>query len=230
MTAGCEPRSHPPFVHRAYWKGAVIASTFLAICLAMDLATNLLTMSPSTIPRAPPSNSLRAVIRPNRMACTIAGGTFPEARREPTRAKKSGSPSFSNTVNKWSDVIHPTLRHVWPCANRAKTLRHPAGMSPQAPDLDTQLFPWKRRSLRWMCQRSQSGDVSWGCSFQSLPGGRQFANLHQRHGAGNPCSFVGEVPPPGPDRCHFCLSGAIGTVTQKSDPVPFMEYPGQQHE
>ena len=75
----CATHSHPAFVDRACWKGAVIASTFLVIGVAMDLATNLLMMSP---PRTPPSGLLRAVIRPNRMACAIASGTFPEARRE----------------------------------------------------------------------------------------------------------------------------------------------------
>ena len=51
---------------RAYWKGAVVSSTFLAIYFDIILATNLLIKSPTTIPLTPPSGLLSAVIRPKR--------------------------------------------------------------------------------------------------------------------------------------------------------------------
>ena len=44
--------AHPAFVVETYWKGDVAFSAFLAICFAMVLATNILMMSPTTIPHA----------------------------------------------------------------------------------------------------------------------------------------------------------------------------------
>ena len=55
-------------VFRAHWKGAVAASTFLAICFAIVRTTSLRMMSPKTIPLTPPSGFWNAVNLPNLMA------------------------------------------------------------------------------------------------------------------------------------------------------------------
>ena len=98
--------SHPAFVERAYWKGAVASSTFFAICFAIVRATILLKMSPTTIPLTPPSGLLKAVMRPKRSASTISSGTpsHCEQRRylKPPSVSHPHSPARGK---RWSDVI-----------------------------------------------------------------------------------------------------------------------------
>ena len=56
----CDTHSHPDFVCNAFWCGAVASSTCFEICWAMVHAINL-RMSPTTMPRIPPSRLRRTV-------------------------------------------------------------------------------------------------------------------------------------------------------------------------
>ena len=62
----CDTHSHPDFVCNSYWCGAVASSTCFEICWAMVRAINLRMISPTSMPRMPPSCLRREVTRPNR--------------------------------------------------------------------------------------------------------------------------------------------------------------------
>ena len=82
----CATHSHPVFALKACWKNDVACSTFLAICFAMERATSLRTVSPSTVPLAPPSGLRNAVRRPNLSPARTSVGMFPVALAEQIRA------------------------------------------------------------------------------------------------------------------------------------------------
>ena len=70
----------------------------------MGLATNLLTKSPTTMPRITPVGFLRAVIAPKRIAACASDGMNPFARRSATWNRAPAAASLSSTGSRCSDV------------------------------------------------------------------------------------------------------------------------------
>ena len=94
-SAPCVTRTH--LVCKAYWCGAVASSTCFEICWTMVRAINVRMMSPTTMPRMPPSGLRRAVARPIRSPSRTPLGTCPWLM---TVAKlQKISKSWSNSTN-----------------------------------------------------------------------------------------------------------------------------------
>ena len=97
----CATHSLPALALRAYWKGDVACSTFLAICVAMEHATSLRTISPTTTP----SGLRNTVRRPNLNHSRTSVWMFAVAKSDPTWQNRSESWSDSKSGKKWSEVI-----------------------------------------------------------------------------------------------------------------------------
>ena len=147
------PASHPALVFRAYWKGAVATSTLLEICVAIVRATSLRKMSPTTIPRTPPSGFWSAVRRPSLIAPKMSWGTWCEefgrrfalqnwkemVRSHPRRAWRCTTTGFPQADQKLDSVKLELLRWLGLCHCSA------------------QLLPWQRRSLLCRPERLEDG-------------------------------------------------------------------------
>ena len=96
----CDTHSHPDFVCNAYWCGAVDSSTCFDTCRAMVRAIHLRMMSPTTMPRMPPSGLRSAVTRPIRSPSRTLRGTCPWLMIVAKLQKISIS---------WSDSTNPRL-------------------------------------------------------------------------------------------------------------------------
>ena len=94
----CATVSHPALVFRAYWCGEVATSTWAENCCAIVRATILLKVSPTTMPRTPPSGFRRAVTLPHLMAWRIPAGTLLRANNVATFPKAAPSAPLSRST------------------------------------------------------------------------------------------------------------------------------------
>ena len=155
----------------------------------MDLATNLLTMSPTTIPRNPPSGLLRAVA-PYGWSAQSHVETFSEA--EGNQLERRGlNRLHSPTRGTSGRIVMPEGPAAAPRLALRKQSKNSSTSSWNGSSGSTSTLPVAKAVSSLICQSSQSGEVSWGqrCSFAA----DNSPTCTNDMGARSPCGLVGTI-------------------------------------
>ena len=118
--------SQPTLLLSAYWWGAGASSASFMTCFEMVLATSRLRMSPTTMPRTPPSGLLNATIRPILIPSNAPCGNFPCASAVTNKARATHDHSQEWVANdRWSCLKGRLPRPSWTISHTARTTLRP---------------------------------------------------------------------------------------------------------